>query len=72
MLKRYLVRSRAAGIPPGTNHQEGSGVHIRCGGYATMGPPPGHHSLRTTVTSTVHTGETEYVNVNAVSWFSAP
>ncbi|CAG4952179.1 unnamed protein product [Colias eurytheme] len=26
----YLVRLRAAGIPAGTNHQEGSGVHIRC------------------------------------------
>lgn len=36
--KCYLVRSRAAGIPACTNHQGGSGVHIRCGGgpHATM------------------------------------
>lgn len=39
----YLVRSRAAGITAGTNHQCGSGVHIRCGvrggPHATMYPP---------------------------------
>lgn len=72
----YLVRSRAAGITAGTNHQCGSGVHIRCG---VRGGPSRDHvpSCTTPVQSSTNTVSHSLTpgklraNVNVESWFSA-